>query len=330
MGRRTMRGAVLLAVVLATVVGWGPSPVLAGDTEYHYRPFEITLFPPIQIFQAPNKVVVGPSINVLYGRATAVYGIEVGGVLNIERERFAGVQAAPINLVGGPFYGIQGGVVNVVGRLYGIQAAPLWNSVREGGIGLQGSAFINLAGDDFGGLQLGTANLASGDLSGLQLSWTFNGAGGDVGGVQLALGNAVGGDLSGLQVGPILNWVVRDVSGVQLGMVNIAGKVPTALGSLSKARSNPNPSDRSEVRGLQIALITNITASVQGIQVGPGNVTETVTGLQLGLVNQAGRVNGLQIGAMNFCTVLNGVQIGGINVATDNFIPFMLGLNVGW
>lgn len=136
---------------------------------------------------------------------TDVYGVQVGGALNVARGDQRGLAIAGALNVGG-------------GEARGGQVA--------------GAANVNV-GHVRGG-QIGGAFNYAGGLSGFQIAGAANVAG-TLHGAQLSVVN-VGGDVSGMQFG-VVNIASR-VRGLQLGVINVGGEVDGAsVGLLSFVRN---------------------------------------------------------------------------------------------
>lgn len=160
---------------------------------------------------ASGRTVNTVSLNLLAGYAAGVQGLELGTLLNVDRDAVQGVQASGmLNLVGGPVHGIQlAGLGNLVaGNAHGLQAA-------------------------------GLANIAAGPVEGAQLAGMINYQGGatETRTVQMAgLANMTLGNVRGAQVAGLLN-VAKHVRGLQLAPFNIADSVSGAsIGILSLVR----------------------------------------------------------------------------------------------
>lgn len=298
-GWRVVLGAVLLVSSFVPVTA-------RADDGPSYRPFEISIFPPINIWHPKHKVIVGASLNVLYGHADSVYGVEIGAGVNREDGDVGGIQIS--------------GIANIVhGFAYGIQASVLWNEA-DGGCGP-----ICIAGfaNDHGhvvGLEIALFNYAK-KVDGIQLG-PFNGAD-DVD--------------AGLMLG-IMNYAKYDSTAIEIGLLNsnnlLVGDTEALL-------------SQGTMRGLQIAA-ANTAYDLKGLQLSIGynqarndmsgvqitflinDVAESMNGLQISCANFAHDVHGVQIGFINFTHGLHGVQIGLLNIATDNALPFMVGINAGF
>ena len=112
----------LLAVALLVAMA---APGMADAEE---RPIQLALFNPIQIF-SEGDAIHGIRINLIYGKNTAVRGIDYGlinhtttgesmgwqlGFVGLVDEDFVGFQDNVVNIVGGDFEGLQFGVVVIV------------------------------------------------------------------------------------------------------------------------------------------------------------------------------------------------------------------------
>lgn len=217
-------------------------------------PIQISLLPSI----GTNGLMSGGmtnhfSLNVLAGYSNGVAGLEIGGLVNINREQMLGMQVGGLaNIVGGNTAGFQvAGLANHVrGSAMGFQAGGLYNVVREEVYGIQVGGLANIAGRDVYGLQVaGLVNRAKGNVRMMQIGGLVNRAD-DVGGFQIAgLANQAQGDVGGFQIAGLAN--------------NADGRVA----------------------GFQIAGVFNRAERVQGIQIGLINVADTLEGVAIGLVN---------------------------------------------
>ncbi len=173
------------------------------------------------------------ALNFLVGRAEELDGAEFGLVLNWERRRARGLQAA----AGGNL---------TEGSLDGAQFAGAFNWAGEApSRGLQASAGFNYAGGHFTGLQASSGiNAVNADLEGAQLSAGLNIAK-NVEGLQ-ASGVNLARRVVGAQVAGCVN-IAEEVEGAQLATcTNVARTIGTQLGVINVA---------SEVRGAQLGMI---------------------------------------------------------------------------
>ncbi|UOQ52235.1 hypothetical protein [Hymenobacter cellulosivorans] len=184
----------------------------APASEREHQAFQFSVVPPLGTNGlASGRTINTVSLNFLVGYAAGVQGLELGTLLNVDRDAVQGVQAAGLaNVVGGP--------------VRGTQLAGLSNVVTGGGQGLQ---------------MAGLANVAVGPVEGAQLAGMVNYQGGaaQTRTVQLAgLANVVPGTVRGTQVAGLLN-VAKHVRGLQLAPFNIADSVSGAsIGVLSLVR----------------------------------------------------------------------------------------------
>lgn len=253
------------------------------------RPAQISFLP----FLGTNHTMSGNainkfSVNVLAGYSAGTKGLELGGLLNINRISMKGVQLAGFgNVTGGRVKGLQAaGFFNYnMGSTKGLQLAGFQNVILDSLSGLQAAGFVNVLHGNMVGLQAaGFANITTYNASGLQAS---------------GFGNVCLGDVSALQAAGFANYS-RKVSGAQMaGFANVSLK---------------------DVRGLQMAGFANASlGNVEGLQMaGFTNLARDLDKMQLsGLGNVAmGKVQGLQLaGFGNFAYKLDGVQIGLFNYA---------------
>jgi hypothetical protein len=244
-GKRVRRAIVLLpqrgaqledtqlyAVALEPATQRGGPPVVIDDEvalaqrddpDYRIIPANAGVVPPLYVnrIERERRVINYLSVNLLWGRAARVTGADLG-------------------LAGG----------YITEELRGLQGALLFTYAGGRVLGAQGSAVVNIAAGDLFGGQLGTVNVALGDVNGLQAAAGVSYARGDVRGVQL--GN--------------LSIAARSLVGVQIGMVNYAAR-PTGvqLGGLNLA---------SQSRGLQAGFINFARGRARGVQLGLINIAD--------------------------------------------------------
>ena len=126
------------------------------------QPFQLSLLPAIGT-QGPlsPQIVNKISVNIIGGYTAGLNGVEMGGIINIEKKDVEGVQAAGIvNVVGGHVEGVQlAGSHNIVlDSLKGLQAAGICNTARQVS-GVQIAGVINIT-RRLKGLQIGVVNIA--------------------------------------------------------------------------------------------------------------------------------------------------------------------------
>ncbi|PJJ60942.1 hypothetical protein [Hymenobacter chitinivorans] len=176
------------------------------------QPFQFSVVSPLGTNGlASGRTVNTVSLNLLAGYAAGVQGLELGTLLNVDRDAVQGVQAAGmVNLVGGP--------------VRGTQLAGLGNLITADAHGLQAAGLLNVA---------------VGPVEGAQLAGMVNYQGGaaETRTAQVAgLANVTPGNVRGVQVAGLLN-VARSVRGLQLAPFNIADSVAGAsIGILSLVR----------------------------------------------------------------------------------------------
>ena len=162
---------------------------------------------------------------------------------------------------------------------------------------------------------------------------------------------------SGLQVTAMLNHVMHGMRGIQLaGMFNwnrsnladlvmYLGAIGAKKGDVQRYHTHHDTTATSGgitvsglasssmyQYGLQVSgLVIRAFRRMDGAQIG-GLVSYAgdLSGFQVGTVNVANDAVGLQVGLVNVSRRIQGLQIGLINVATDNPLPFMVGVNGGF
>ncbi|MBN1181369.1 MAG: hypothetical protein JXB49_03715 [Bacteroidales bacterium] len=232
-----------------------------------YRPFQVTLFPPISSngIHAANTVNYF-SLNLFAGVASGVHGFEFGGFVNMERDFVKGMQYAGFGNING-------------GDIEAMQFSGFFNINKGSGVAIQGAGFVNINGGDIKGIEAagffntsrnfegiqaaGFGNIA-GDVEGGQASGFFNISGNITGGQAAGFFNLAG-DLSGGQGAGFYNQA-KDITGGQVaGFVNIANDVEggQAAGFINLAKN---------VKGFQIAGFLNICDSIDGVPIAVVNI----------------------------------------------------------
>lgn len=256
------------------------------------------------------------SINLLAGYAAGVKGVEIGGLVNMDRENVLGVQVGGLaNIVGGDVLGTQVAGINnhVRGSFTGFQAGGIYNMVDDTMTGVQVGGIFNIIHHDIHGVQVGGIfNIAEEDMDGVQVAGLFNRAGGEVKWVQAAgLFNTAESNVGGGQAAGLYNE-----SGDSVGGFQAAGLINTARGS---------------VGGFQAAgLVNRAKGDVGGFQAaGLANKAKgTVGGLQVaGIFNRAEKVKGMQIGLINISDTLEGYALGLINWSKNGYKAIGFGSN---
>ncbi|MFA6127216.1 MAG: hypothetical protein WC699_07935 [Bacteroidales bacterium] len=222
------------------------------ENEYLYKPFQITLFPPISTNGLDSKDCVNKlSLNVFWGVNAGLQGVEFGGIANIEKDFMKGAQFA--------------GVANIVrGDVIGLQASHFANIVEGNILGAQVSGFANFNRGNFrGGQYAGFGNFNQGLLFGNSAAGFIN----------TAL------EVKGLQASGFIN-IADYAQGAQLsGFMNISDEV---LGA--QAAGFLNIAD--EVEGAQVSGFMNVAGNVRGTQVGFINIADNYeSGVPIGFIN---------------------------------------------
>lgn len=258
------------------------------ERDYLYKPFQVTVFPPIGTNGIDSRECVNKiSLNLLWGVNAGLQGIEFGGIANIERDFVKGAQFA--------------GVANIVrGSVTGLQVSHLVNLVDGDFLGAQITGFGNFNRGEFRGIQYaGFGNFNDGGIYGISGSGFIN--------------TAI--EVRGLQGAGFIN-ITDQLLGVQAaGFMNISDFV-TGL----QVSNFMNIGD--EVHGAQVAGFMNIAGDIDGAQVGGFiNTAETVKGVQVGFINIADNYEaGVPIGFINI--VKNGYhdfEISGSEIWDFNF-----------
>lgn len=174
------------------------------------------------------------------------------------------------------------------------------------------------------GLDLGLAEISTGDMFGLQasaFSWTGNRAFGAQFG---AFANMVSECAILLQGAGAANIVYGDAYGIQLAGVSNYANTFTGLQLASIVNWNVQTS-----YGFQAAVANADQFEFFGGSVGALNYAGKLRGCQIGAFNLADEVHGVQIGIINACDRMKGVQIGAINLISESVLPVFPVVN-GW
>ncbi|MEM6804416.1 MAG: hypothetical protein AAF696_23655, partial [Bacteroidota bacterium] len=188
------------------------------------------------------------SLNLLAGYSSGLRGLEIGGLMNIDRNKVSGLQLA--------------GLGNVVGgNTQGVQIAGGFNVNRSSVRGIQLAGINNWADSLIGGQFSPVNNYLKGELAGIQLSAAVNVSKGNIKGVQAAGILNAGKSLKGLQVAGVANISTKEFSGLQVSSI------------FNKASSG---------KGLQLGLI-NVCDSLEGVPIGLINIIkEGYRGVEIG------------------------------------------------
>ncbi len=180
------------------------------------------------------------SINVLAGYSAGLEGVEMGGLVNIERFNVNGVQVAGLaNIIGGKMEGVQiagitntaktkvngfqiAGISNISGlKMQGFQIAGITNVHRGEMLGVQIAGINNVLTEKTVGAQIsGIVNTGMDTITGLQLSGIANSLRGDIDGLQLTGISNIAENVSGMQIAGVFNYAAK-LTGVQIGLINI-------------------------------------------------------------------------------------------------------------
>jgi hypothetical protein len=175
------------------------------------RPYQVSFIPGIGTHgKMSSQVVNSFSLNALGGYTAGTYGLEIGGLFNIDKKGVKYVQTAGLfNLVGGPVDGLQIAGVNnlVLDSVKAVQVAGVTNLVKGKMNGLQIGGVYNHVSQSVSGMQVaGVGNFVAKQFAGLQIA---------------GVANLNGSVTNGLQIAGVVNYT-RKLKGVQIGLINIA------------------------------------------------------------------------------------------------------------
>ncbi|MFH2094434.1 MAG: STN and carboxypeptidase regulatory-like domain-containing protein [Bacteroidota bacterium] len=202
---------------------------------YEIRPAQISFIPYLgSNAKLGGAIVNNVSLNVLAGYSDGVKGVEVAGLVNIEKSFMNGFQLA--------------GFANIVGReVNGVQIAGFWNHVSDTLTGVQISGFNNVLRGKMKGVQIsGFSNFTSCNVDGVQISGFTNITSLDVNLIQIAGFYNSCSESGGFQAAGFSNMVKIENRGVQLA------------GAFNYTKVN---------RGMQIAAF-NYCDSATGVSLG--------------------------------------------------------------
>jgi hypothetical protein len=230
------------------------------------------------------------SLNILAGYSAGVKGVEIGGLVNIDRKNVSGLQIA--------------GLGNVVGgTTTGAQISGIFNNNRQDVKGIQLTGISNVILDTMKGVQIaGISNVLRGTMHGWQVAGISNFTTESVDGVQISgISNYTKKDVDVLQVAGVFN-MGENVNGFQVsGLINAA---------------------RKNVGGWQIAGLSNYAKTVRLSQLaGIGNIaSDRVKGAQISMLfNYAKYVDGGQFSFINIADSVGGIPIGFISIVRKGY-----------
>ncbi len=196
------------------------------DDSLFYSRAQLTLLPPTGTNgRESGRSINHLSLNLLGGYSAGVQGLELSGLLAINRFNVLGVQGSGLaSLTGGKMHGLSAsGLLNTVKLdVQGAQLSGLFNSAGIDLRGVQISGLANNVVASFHGVQItGVYNRASGQGKGLQIAGVCNHIRGNMQGWQLSTLNIVEGNTSGFQIG-VFNFSRGKIKGLQFGLINYA------------------------------------------------------------------------------------------------------------
>jgi hypothetical protein len=185
------------------------------------RPFQISFVPYFGTngFRAP-EIINHVSLNILAGYNGGTTGLELGGLLNIDKYDVTATQIAGIgNHAGQSLKGVQiGGIYNIARMATGTQIAGITNIATDAnGLQIGGISNQTITGKtgQIGGISNITLDKAIFQIAGI------NNYARSSNGVQIAGIMNIAKESTGNQIAGILN-VAHTVRGVQIGLINIS------------------------------------------------------------------------------------------------------------
>ncbi len=266
-----------------------------NDPIYGVEPYQISLIPGLSTNGLRNSNNVNHlSLNVLAGYSKATSGLEVGGLVNVDRSYVIGLQIA--------------GLANVTGdSVKGAQVAGLSNYNGQDMTGIQMSGFSNVNWGDLHGLQIsGFANTLNGHMYGSQMAGFVNFTNHSVDGFQISgFANVARKDVAISQLSGFANYATNN-SGIQgAGFLNII---------------------TDSVNLGQIAGFANYAKYNGGLQLAAFfNYAHLSDGLQLAFINYADSSSSVPIGFFSY--VRWGYNV--LELSVDEYFPVNIGFKTG-
>ena len=223
----------LLALVPAMMMASAQAESSAYDTDAADRwftPLEINLASPLQVPPSVRNVY-GVRLDIIYGRALNVYGLDLG-IVGVNNADMAGIEVEGFNWIMGNQYGLQVGAIGnvVMKHSYGLNLSGIINRYHDTSAGLSVSLLDFTTGYDgveigaltwdsvaLTGAQIGIVNVAK-DFAGAEIG-ALNYCNGNMTGLQIGVFNSVAGIASGVQIGAFN--AAQNLTGVQIGVINL-------------------------------------------------------------------------------------------------------------
>lgn len=283
--------------------------------------FQFSILPFLSTNLAKQGVLYNNiSLNLLLGYSKGTKGLEIAGLVNIEKENVEGVQIAGLgNIIGGKLQGAQiSGYLNFnLGSVDGVQVSSFLNFANKQSQGSQISGFMNVLNGNFQGAQVaGFANGVSGLFNGVQVAGFTNFSNKNFEGAQISgFSNVIVGYSDAVQVSGFANLCLDTCIGAQIaGFTNVA-----------------------KVSNVQISTLANFAHYHKGLQIAMFNFCDTSDGVSFGLFSSV--IRGLHkfIVSTNDFSPINLTFVTGnnklYNVYSLHYIPnnnYMWGYAMGW
>ncbi|MBL0102377.1 MAG: hypothetical protein IPP51_00555 [Bacteroidetes bacterium] len=241
-----------------------------------YRKFQASFIPYIGTnLKLSGNTVNDYSLNVLGGYAMGTRKLEIGGLVNVDRDSVSGVQIAGLgNIVGGPVKGVQiAGLMNYnLQTTKGVEVGGLLNFNRDSVEGFQLAGLVNTNLNYFEGFQgAGLINVNLKESSSCQAAGLLNVSLAKMNGTQVSgLLNVSRQQIDGAQISGFINYA-SVVHGSQIGFLNIADSISgVPIGFLSFVRKGYHQLEVSsnEVFSLNVAFRTGVNALYNILEAG--------------------------------------------------------------
>lgn len=136
-------------------------------------------------------------------------------------------------------------------------------------------------------------------------------------------------DCNGLQISAFAG-APKKFNGMQLTVLDIPMNETEAFNGL-RIDCIGMPCEINRINGVLITGIMSVCKKMNGFQFAYVAVNKESNGVQVSATfNQSDKINGVQIGIFNYSDELAGAQIGLLNFAPKNWLPFSIGLNLGF
>jgi hypothetical protein len=211
---RSIKTLVAAFAVIASVNSFAQEAGADYEETIGWTPIAVGLATPVQVPWGVNLWdVYGLDVNLFYADAPKMYGLQVGGFVNVNRDTMIGMEAA--------------GLLNYADSdVYGLRATLGLNACRKTVYGMDvGTVGLR---DAFVGFDANLLGSAQHRMTGVQISGLCNIADVKSHGFAFAFGANLADEASGIQIAACLN-MTKKLSGAQIGLVNFTRECPSGF-----------------------------------------------------------------------------------------------------